>query len=183
MSILPITLWGDKVLRKKTKKVTSIDSETLKLISDMYETMHNAEGMGLAANQVGSNKSVIIVDISMIKGFEKTKPMVFINPIIDSHSEEEITMEEGCLSIPDIRYEITRPGSITISFNDIKMQTLSIEVDDILARVIQHEIDHLNGIYFTDHVDEEAQKILKKSLNKIKNRKVDFDYPVTEKDS
>ncbi len=106
MSILPVTVCGDKILRKKAAKVTKVDNSIIKLISDMFETMHNANGIGLAANQVGSNKRIFVVDISMVEDYEDTKPLTLINPKIISRSKETISYEEGCLSIPDQRADV-----------------------------------------------------------------------------
>lgn len=179
MPILPITVCGDKILRKKVAKVSKVDNKIIKLIADMFETMHNANGIGLAANQVGANKQIFVVDISMVEGYEDSKPITFINPKIVSRSEETSVYEEGCLSIPDQREDVIRPKQITIEFQDLDLNKQSIETDDLLARVIQHEYDHLQGILFTDLVDEETKKKLKKPLNRIKNRKVEVAYPIS----
>jgi peptide deformylase len=180
MPILPITLCGDKILRKKAIKVSKVDNQIIKLITDMFETMRNANGIGLAANQVGANKQIIVVDISLAEGYEDTKPLALINPKIIIHSEETIIYEEGCLSIPDQRAEVIRPKKITIEFQDTDLVTHKIKADDLLARVMQHEYDHLQGILFTDLVDEETKKRLKKPLNKIKKRKIEVDYPISQ---
>ena len=179
MSIIPITLCGDKILRKKASRVSKVDNKIIKLISDMFETMHNANGIGLAANQVGANKQIFVVDISIVEGFEDAKPLVLINPKIIARSEETISYEEGCLSIPDQREEVIRPKKITIQYQDADLKTQTIDADDLLARVMQHEYDHLQGILFTDLVDDETKKRLKKQLNKIKNRKVEVAYPIS----
>jgi len=179
MPILPITLCGDKILRKKVAKVTVVDHEIIGLVTNMFETMRNANGIGLAANQVGANKQIFVVDISPVENYEDTKPLVLINPKIIAKSEETSTFEEGCLSIPDQRADVIRPKKITIKFQDTDLNTHSIEADDLLARVMQHEYDHLQGVLFTDLVDEETKKRLKKPLNKIKNRKVEVTYPIS----
>ena len=180
MPILPITLCGDKILRKKAAKVTVINNQLIKLISDMFDTMHNANGIGLAANQVGANKQIIVIDISRVEDYEDTKPLTLINPKIIAKSEETIIYEEGCLSIPDQHAEVIRPKIITIEFQDANLNTHTIEAGDLLARVIQHEYDHLQGILFTDIVDEETKKRLKKPLIKIKKRKIEVDYPISQ---
>ena len=180
MSLLPITLYGDKILRKKTEKVSDVDLINVKLIKDMFETMKNASGIGLAANQVGADKQIFIIDLSGLEGYENSKPMVFINPKIEKFSEEKIIMEEGCLSIPDIRAEVERPKVVVIKYQDTNMQRQELEADELLARVIQHEFDHLQGVLFTDKISDEMKKKLKKDLNKIKQRKIDTEYPVTE---
>jgi len=179
MSLLPITLCGDKILRKKTAQVADIDDKTVGLIADMFETMRNASGIGLAANQVGVNKQIFVVDVSPVEGYEDHKPIAMINPKIISKSEETNTIEEGCLSIPEVREEIIRPESIVVSFYDVNMKEHSIEADELFARVIQHEYDHLQGVLFIDYFDEDKKKQYKKHLEKIKKRKIDFDYPVS----
>lgn len=180
MALLPITLYGDKILRKKVEKVNEIDIKTIELIKDMFETMRNAHGIGLAANQVGADKAIFIVDVSVIEGLEDIKPMVFINPEIIEFSDEEIEIEEGCLSIPDIRANVCRAKEIVIRYHDADLVEKELKADELLARVIQHEFDHLNGILFIDKIEEEELKKFKKDLLKIKNRKIDFEYPVTE---
>jgi peptide deformylase len=180
MSLLPITLYGDKILRKKVDKVKQVDNEIIELITNMFDTMRNANGIGLAANQVGANKSVFIVDITEVEGYEKTKPVVLINPKILKYSDENNVFEEGCLSIPDIRADVNRPESITISYQDTDLNEKTLEVDNLMARVMQHEYDHLKGILFTDLIDPEMQKQIKKPLNKIKKRKIDINYPVSK---
>ncbi len=181
MAILPITLYGDKILRKKVNRVDEVDMKTIEIIRDMFETMKNANGVGLAANQVGADKSIFILDLSGIEGYESQKPMVLINPEILEKSEETVFIEEGCLSIPDIRAEVERPESIKIKFYDTNMNEQIIEADEFLARVMQHEYDHLQGILFTDLVPEPVQKKLKRDIFKIKNRKIEFEYPVSER--
>lgn len=180
MSLLPITLYGDKILRKKVSEVKEVDNETIELITNMFDTMRNANGIGLAANQVGVDKAIFIVDITPVEGFEDTKPMVLINPKIENSSDQITTFEEGCLSIPDIRADVDRPEWIKISYQDTDLKELSIQVDKLLARVMQHEYDHLKGVLFTDLVSEDMKKKLKKPLLKIKKRKVDIEYPVSK---
>ena len=179
MALLPVTLFGDKILRNKATEVKDVDMDTIKLITDMFETMHNAYGIGLAASQVGADKAIFLVDISEMEGEEDKKPMVIINPKIKKRSEETIVMEEGCLSIPDIRGDVIRPKSITLKYQDTDFKKHTIKVDGLLARVIQHEYDHLQGILFTDLVSDELKKKLKKPLNNIKRRKVEFEYPTS----
>ena len=180
MSLLPITLYGDKILRKKVSKVNKVDDETIELIKNMFDTMHNANGIGLAANQVGADKAIFVVDISMVEDYEDTKPMALINPKIVEYSEEKIMIEEGCLSIPEQRGEVYRPKAIKIRFQDTDFNEQTIEADKLLARVMQHEYDHLRGILFTDLVDDQTKKMLKKPLEKIKKRKIEIDYPVSD---
>jgi len=180
MSILPITIYGDKILRKKVDPVTQIDDKTIELIRFMFDTMRNANGIGLAANQVGINKSIFVVDISPVENYEKYKPITMINPRIVNKSDETSSFEEGCLSIPDIRAEVIRPKEITIKYQDINLEEQQIDADELYARVIQHEYDHLKGILFTDLISDELKKLFKKSLNKIQKRKIEIDYPISE---
>ncbi len=180
MALLPVTLIGDKILRKKANQVKEVDYKTVELIRDMFETMRNANGIGLAANQVGSDKSIFVIDISVAEGHENSKPITFINPIIIKRSEKKCLIEEGCLSIPDIKSEIERSESITIKYHDTDLKEHILEADDLLARVIQHEYDHLQGILFTDLITDDEKKKLNKEIIKIKKRKFDITYPVTE---
>jgi peptide deformylase len=179
MALLPITLIGDKILRRKAKNVAEVDLETVELIKNMFQTMRNANGIGLAANQVGADKSIIICDLSQVEDYKHLKPMVFINPEMIYRSEEKIVMEEGCLSIPDIRCEIERPKIIKLRYNDTDMEEHEIEASDLLARVIQHEYDHIKGVLFTDLIDSIEKKKLKKPISRIRSRQMEVDYPVT----
>jgi len=180
MPLIPITVYGDKILRKKTSIVTDINDKTVGIIADMFETMRNANGVGLAANQIGLNKQIFVIDISPVEGYERYKPIAMINPKIVSKSDETVGIEEGCLSIPDLRAEVIRPRSIFVSFCDVNMKEHTIEADELFSRVIQHEYDHLQGILFIDYLDDELKKRYKKHLEKIKKRKIDIDYPVSE---
>ena len=180
MSVLPVTLYGDKILRKKAERVEEVEFETIELIQNMFETMRNDNGIGLAANQVGSDKDIFVVDISVVEGYEKVKPIAFINPEIIEKSDEKVIMEEGCLSIPDVRADVERPEKIKIKYNDSDMNEIILEADELLSRVIQHEYDHLQGILFTDLISEDVLKKLKRDLRKIKHRKFNPEYPVSE---
>lgn len=180
MPIIPITQYGDDVLNKKTVPVEKVDAALIEFVTSMFETMQHADGVGLAANQAGSNKSIFIIDLTEVKGFEKFGKMTFINPKITKRSEETMIGEEGCLSIPYLRAEVKRPRTITITYNDLQMNKQELEASDFLSRVIQHEYDHLQGVYFTDRV-EEPQKSIKDYLIKVKNREIECDYPVTPK--
>ncbi len=181
MAVLPITLYGDKILKKKAIRISKVDAKILTLINDMFDTMHNADGMGLAANQVGSHKSIFILDLSSVKGFEKSKPMVFINPKIVEYSEETRILEEGCLSLPGVRAKVERPTGVKLLYQDIDLKDHILEDDDLFARVIQHEYDHLQATFFTDRLDDEGKKMVKKLLLRIIARKVEIEYPVTDK--
>jgi peptide deformylase len=179
MSIVPITMCGDKILRKKAAKVSEIDDNIVGVISDMFDTMHNANGIGLAANQIGLNKQIFVVNISPVEGYEKYKPVAMINPRIISKSDETDSVEEGCLSIPELRAEVIRPKGIFVSFYDVNMKEHTVEAADLFARVIQHEYDHLQGVLFIDYFDDAMKKKYKKHLEKIRKRKLEIDYPIS----
>jgi len=170
---------GDKILRKKAAKVSEIDDSIVGIIADMFETMRNANGVGLAANQIGLNKQIFVVDVSPVEGYEKYKPIAMINPKIISKSDDTDSIEEGCLSIPELRAEVIRPKSVFVSFFDVNMKEHTIEADELFARVIQHEYDHLQGILFIDYFNDEMKKRYKKHLEKIRKRKLDIDYPIS----
>lgn len=180
MAILPITMFGDKILRKKVNKVKVIDNEIIELVTNMFDTMRNANGIGLAANQVGADRAVFVVDISMVEEYQDSKPLVFINPKIVKRSEEKVVFEEGCLSIPDVRGDVERPEAISITYQDFDFKEQTLDADNLLARVIQHEYDHLMGILFTDLVDDELKKRFKKPLHRIRKRKIDIAYPISK---
>lgn len=166
-------------MRKKTKRVTKIDDKTVELIGNMFYTMNKATGIGLAAPQVGLDLALTVIDVSMIEGEEDKKPLTLINPKIkDSHGK--IIMEEGCLSIPAVRAEVERPEKIYIEFQDLDLNPQSVELDGILARVAQHEIDHLNGVLFVDHLEKDRRKELKEQLDLIKNGGVQANYLLAE---
>ena len=191
MAILPIYVYNQPVLRKKAKPVRSVDGELIKFIEDMFETMHKASGIGLAANQVGSLQRVIVVDISEIvkeklesgeadaEDFfpEEGAPIVMINPVV-LQEEGEFVMEEGCLSIPDIREEVKRAEAIQVKYKDLNMRDNELYADGLFARVILHEIDHLNGVLFIDRLGKVKQKLLKGRLNKIRRGEIEVSYPI-----
>ncbi len=186
MAIRCIRLFGDPVLRHQTTPVESVTPELRELLNDLIETMHNAEGIGLAAPQIGRLERVFVVDISFL--FESLsedeqanfpeQPMVFVNPTIRWESETEEEFEEGCLSIPDIREPVYRPDAVEITFMDEHMQEHTSTFDGLLARVIQHEYDHLEGILFTDHISAFRRSLLKRKLTEISNGNIQAEYPV-----
>lgn len=181
MAILPITVYGDKILRLKTKPITAVNDKIIELIRSMFDTMRNASGVGLAANQVNFGGSVFVIDLKGIEGYEKFKPVAMINPQIILVSDETIVREEGCLSLPNLRAEVERPQSIKVRYLNADEKEIELEADNFFARVILHEYDHLIGKMIPDRVDGEVRKMLQKELEKIKKRKVEVDYPITEK--
>lgn len=178
MPILPIYLYGHPVLRKKAKSVTDAGDGLVQLAADMIETMKNANGIGLAANQVGDLRRIIVVDIGeTAEEHQGMAPLVMINPVIMEEVAEQC-MEEGCLSIPEIRDAVDRAETITVSYRDTGFHLRLITASGLLARVILHEIDHLNGVLFLDHLGTATQKLLKGRLNKIRKGEVETSYPV-----
>ena len=177
MSIIPIYVFGAEVLRQKAKPVKAIDNSLIARVYDMFDTMRNANGIGLAANQVGVLQRIITIDISDTEEGKGTKPMVLINPEVLAEDGEWI-MEEGCLSVPDIREEVIRAESIHLRFRDINFHEHEIEAHRLLARVILHEIDHLDGMLFTDHLNASKRRLMKRKFAKIKKGEAETSYPV-----
>lgn len=170
MALLKITTYGNPVLRMKVKPVAKIDAGLKKLAKDMLETMHKADGIGLAAPQIGKSISIFVTDISHIQ--EDAKPMVFLNiEILESFGSSPYN--EGCLSIPGVSGEVIRPEKIKIRYTDLTGQRHEGMADGVLARVIQHETDHLNGKLFIDYLTEEALEPFKPILHalELKNKK------------
>jgi peptide deformylase len=155
-----------------------MNDEINTFIEDMKQTMNKAEGIGLAANQVGSPLSITVIDISPVEGYESTKPMILINPKITYYSDEETDYEEGCLSLPNLRELVIRPEAIQVSFMDEKEQMHTMQADGLLARVLQHEIDHLNGIYFTDRLSQLKRTLIQSKLRRISKGESKADYDI-----
>lgn len=186
---MPIHLYGSPVLKKKAEPIKDIDDSRVKIIMDMFETMKRANGIGLAANQVGLTDAMIVIDLSDIKEEsdeelelekEHKKPLIIINPKIED-SWDESTFEEGCLSVPELRADITRPKFIKITYRDGNFNEQKLEVGGFLARVIQHEYDHLNGILFPERLSKIKLARLRGKIAKIKGGYVEPAYPYTLK--
>jgi peptide deformylase len=181
MSIIPITQYGDSILRKVVNPVESIDDNVIQTIQDMFATMRNANGIGLAGNQVGLDQQLFVIDISPVEGYEEVKPIVMINPKIIDLSEDKVIMEEGCLSLPEYRVDVERPESIKVRYLSSAEQEEELEADDLFARVILHEYDHLIGKMIPDRVDGKSKEKYSSLLNMITNREVECSYPITDK--
>ncbi|BDA40107.1 peptide deformylase 1 [cyanobacterium endosymbiont of Braarudosphaera bigelowii] len=149
-SLLNIHHLGDKDLRKSAKRISKIDDSIRQLARDMLQTMYNSNGIGLASTQIGIHKQLIVINCE--PETSTNTPLILINPKINYYSQESCVMEEGCLSIPGVYLDVTRPEMIQVSFKDEYGKPCQIEASDLLARVIQHEIDHLNGVMFVDRV-------------------------------
>jgi peptide deformylase len=148
---LAIAQLGDRVLRQPAKRVSKIDNELRELVREMLQTMYSEDGIGLAAPQVAVNKQLLVVDADPENA--AAPPLVLINPKILRYSHELAKGQEGCLSIPGVYLDVIRPAAIEVSFKDEAGKPRTLKVDDLVARVIQHEMDHLNGVMFVDRVD------------------------------
>ncbi|MCA0400205.1 MAG: peptide deformylase [Proteobacteria bacterium] len=161
MAVRPLVILPDSQLRLISKPVAGADKETRALIDDMFATMYDAPGIGLAAIQIGVPLRVVTMDVS--KRDDRQEPMVMINPEITWQSEELREMEEGCLSIPDYWGPVERPDRIRVKFRDKDFKEIEMEADDVLATCMQHEIDHLNGVLFIDYLSRlKRERVLKK---------------------
>ncbi|MCB0430862.1 MAG: peptide deformylase [Flavobacteriales bacterium] len=177
--ILPIVAYGDPVLKKRASEVGAMTPELEKLIENMWETMYEAAGVGLAAPQIGQSVRLFVVDASP---FEEDEPQladfkkIFINPIIVEEEGNEWKFNEGCLSIPTIREDVERKPTVRITYLDEKFQSHEETYEGIAARIIQHEYDHLEGVLFTDRISPLKRKLLKRKLSEIAAGNVDVKY-------
>ncbi len=176
--IYPIVLFGDPVLRKAGEDIPQ-GTDIKELVADMFETMKSASGVGLAAPQIGKALRLFIVDSTPMHDEGET-PLVkaFVNPEIFEESGEEWAFEEGCLSIPGIREDVKRAANIKIKYFDEDWNEHVEDFDDIKARIIQHEYDHIEGVMFTDYLTPFKKKLLRGKLANISKGKVDADYRV-----
>jgi len=177
--IYPIVVYGDPVLKKKAKEIKQEEVDVVQLSEDMFETMHQATGVGLAAPQIGKSLRIFIVDGKAIEdpALEDFKK-VFVNPFMIEEKGELWEYEEGCLSIPHIREDVDRKSKIRIKYFDEKWVEREEVFDGIKARIIQHEYDHIEGILFTDHLSPFKKRILKGKLLNISKGKVKTEYPI-----
>jgi peptide deformylase len=172
MAIREIIKIPDKRLRLKSERVEKIDSGIKKLVEDMFETMYDAPGIGLAAIQLGIAKRVVTMDLS--KKEDEAKPLVFINPEITWSSEEKNTYEEGCLSIPEYYEEVERPAEVKVKYLDLDGKSHEITAKGLIATCLQHEIDHTNGVLFIDHLSKlKRDRVVKKFTKAAKNEAKD----------
>jgi peptide deformylase len=161
MAVRDILILPDKRLRLVSKPVGKIDAATKQLVEDMFETMYDAPGIGLAAIQIGEPKRIVTMDLA--KKDEPKQPQVFINPELISHSAGKNVHEEGCLSIPEYYEEVERPAEVKVRYLDLDGNKHEVEAHGLLATCIQHEIDHLNGVLFIDHISKlKRDRVVKK---------------------
>jgi peptide deformylase len=168
MAIREIIQLPDKRLRLVSEPVAKIDTEVKKLVADMFETMYAAPGVGLAAVQVGVPTRVVTIDAT--RGEEEKQPVTLINPEIVWASEETNLEQEGCLSIPEFTDEVERPARVKARFQDLEGRTLEVEAEGLFARVLQHEIDHINGVLFIDRLSKLKRSRVEKKFVKAAKR-------------
>jgi len=156
-----ILVLPDQRLRQVADDIPEVDDSVKKLAADMLETMYAAPGIGLAATQIGEMKRIVVMDLS--KDGEKPDPIVLINPEIKKYSEETVTTEEGCLSIPEIYYDVERPSEVTVEYTDLEGKRVTRDAKDRLAICIQHELDHLDGVLYIDYLSRlKRDRVIKK---------------------
>jgi len=166
MALRDIVLLGDPVLRRPAGEVTSFDAELRALVRDMFETMYHAEGVGLAAPQVGISQRVVVVDLRREEAPEQR--VALVNPRVVWESPELEREPEGCLSIPGLEEVVERPGAVRVEGRSPEGEPVSIEADELFARALQHEIDHVNGILFLDRVTPLKRRMLLKKWKKLR---------------
>jgi peptide deformylase len=159
MAPYSIRVFGDPVLKQHAAPITEIDGTVARLAEDMFTTLYDANGAGLAAPQVGVQKRLFVYDIA-------DEPIVVVNPVI-AETDGEWTYLEGCLSVPGLSWEITRPKQVLLTGLDLDGNELQIEADELEARVFQHELDHLDGVLLLDHLDDEQRKEAKRALREM----------------
>ncbi len=172
MAIKLILTEPNKFLRQISKPVDKVTKEVQQLMDDMLETMYSANGIGLAAIQIGIPKRIIVMDLS--KDTEKKNPRYFINPIIKNKDPKKATYEEGCLSVPNQFAEIDRPSQCDVEYLDYNGKEQVLHADGLLATCIQHEIDHLDGILFIDYLSKLKKSMIIKKLSKLKSNQIVF---------
>ncbi|MCP5373152.1 MAG: peptide deformylase [Hyphomicrobiales bacterium] len=166
MTVLSIIVAPDPRLKVNADPVDKVDGEIRQLMDDMLETMHSANGIGLAAPQVGVAKRILVMDVA--RPDEDPQPIRMANPEVVWESEEEVLAEEGCLSLPDQYAEVVRPQKVRVRYLDHENEIRELEADGLLAKCVQHEMDHLDGVLFVDHLSSLKRKIILRKLSKTK---------------
>ena len=165
MTIRPLIMLPAPILKRPSKKIERVDAGSRKLAADMLETMYDAPGIGLAAVQIGEAVRMLVIDLA--KGEEEKAPQFFINPQVVWSSEERSVYEEGCLSIPDYYADVERPASVRVTHLDLDGKEHEVLAEGLLATCLQHEIDHLNGVLFIDHISKLKKAMVVKKFTKI----------------
>lgn len=169
MSLLPILVAPDPLLKQKAAPVAEVDAGIRRLMDDMLETMYDAPGIGLAAPQIGRLLRVIVVDVT--GSDEPRRPLRMANPELIDLSEDDASYNEGCLSLPDHYADVVRPASVTVRYRDEENRQQHLTADGLLAVCIQHELDHLEGILFVDHVSAIKRNMILRKLVKLKKQR------------
>jgi len=177
MAVRDILIIPDKRLRLKSEPVKAVDKTLRTLVDDMFETMYAAPGIGLAAIQIGAPRRVVTMDLA--KKDEPKQPLVFINPEVTWASDEKATYEEGCLSIPEYYEEVERPKAVKVKYLDLDLKPQEMEADGLLATCLQHEIDHINGVLFIDHISKLKRDMVMKRFKKAA-KKTEGAKPLSE---
>lgn len=171
MALLKILEYPHPVLKKKAEQIKQIDGDIKNILSNMLETMYNAPGIGLAAPQIGISKRMIVLDVSE----NKNEPYLMINPEIIWESEDENICQEGCLSVPEQYADVIRPSKIKVKYQDMTGKEQELKAEGLLATCIQHEIDHLDGVLFIDHISRIKRNMLIKKLKNAQKQRVKED--------
>ena len=179
---LKIVHFNDPILRKKGAPVTAFNAALKKLAADMIEAMHAAEGIGLAAQQVGHAVQLCVIDLRPVEAkfrwvydgisppLELFMPLTLVNPAVTVVPEPETVYEEGCLSFPQIRGDVVRPDEITVKFKDAAGHPHTLHCNGLLSRCVQHEVDHLNGVLFIDHMEKDVRALIEPELKALKKQ-------------
>jgi peptide deformylase len=162
--IYPIVKFGDPVLEKPSVPITEFNDDLRKLVDDMFESMYAAHGVGLAAPQIGISKRIAVIDVTFKEDPEAK--IVLINPEI-IHTEGRLTSNEGCLSLPEFREKVTRPGKVTARAQNLKGEVFEVTGDDLLGRALLHETDHLNGKLYISHISALKRDLMKRKIRKL----------------
>jgi peptide deformylase len=162
--IYPIVKFGDPVLEKPAVPITAFDDELRRLVDDMFESMYAAHGVGLAAPQIGISKRVAVIDVTFKE--DPNAKIVLVNPEI-VHTEGRISSNEGCLSLPEFREKVTRPRTVTARAQDTEGKTIEVTGEDLLARALLHETDHLNGKLYISHISRLKRDMMKRKIHKL----------------
>jgi len=162
--IYPIVKYGDPVLEKPAATITTFDDELRKLVDDMFESMYAAHGVGLAAPQIGISKRIAVIDVTFKE--DPNAKIVLVNPEI-VHTEGKLTSTEGCLSLPEFRENVTRPRKVTARAQDVNGKTIEVAGEELLARALVHETDHLNGKLYISHISALKRDMIKRKVRKL----------------
>ncbi len=177
MAVRPIYNSFHPILNKPTNFIDNIDGKIFQIGMDLQDTLKAiSNGVGLAGNQIGIDKSIILIDVTQVEEYKNAQPIIMINPEILEFSDDLTDYQEGCLSVPDLYEDVKRPSQIKVKYYDFNQKEIIKDLDGFLARVVQHEVDHLNGILFYQRFSPLKKTLNKNKLNKIKNGKLLPEY-------